>query len=186
VRTLTTIRPEEPRDADDVRLVNQRAFGRSSEAAVVDALRGLADAISLVATIEARIVGHILFTPVQVGDLQQGVQAVGLAPMAVLPEYQRQGIGSQLVRAGLDACRSRGRGLVVVVGHPEFYPKFGFMRASTTGLEYEHAVRPDAFMVLELQPGALARARGVVRYRPEFTNVRPTTTGSLRWRANGA
>lgn len=154
-----------------MRLVNQLAFGRSSEGALVDALRGVPDAISLVATIEARIVGHILFTPVQVEGLEPRVPAVGLAPMAVLPEYQRQGIGSQLVRAGLDACRSHGHGLVVVVGHPAFYPRFGFVRASTTGLEYEHAVRPEAFMVLELQTGALAHARGIVRYRPEFTKA---------------
>ena len=91
--------------------------------------------------------------------------------MAVLPEYQRHGIGSQLVRAGLDACRAQGHGLVVVIGHPTFYPKFGFVPASTTCLEYEHAVRPEAFMVLELQAGALAHARGVVRYRPEFTKA---------------
>jgi putative acetyltransferase len=166
-----TIRPEESLDADDIRLVNERAFGRSSEAALVDALRGVAGAISLVATIDARIVGHILFTPVQVESVEPRVPAVGLAPMAVLPECQRQGIGSQLVRAGLEACRSQGHSLVVVVGHPTFYPKFGFVQASTLGLEYEHAVLPEAFMVLELQAGALAYARGVVRYRPEFTNV---------------
>ena len=172
VKTPTTIiRPEESGDADAVRLVNQHAFGRPSEAALVDALRGSADAISLVATIEARIIGHILFTPVHVEDLDPRVPAVGLAPMAVLPEYQRQGLGSQLVRVGLDACRSEGHGLVVVLGHPKFYRKFGFVPASTTGLEYEHAVRPEAFMALELQPGALAHARGVVRYRREFSGV---------------
>ena len=89
--------------------------------------------------------------------------------MAVLPEYQRKGIGSQLVRAGLEACRYQGYGLVVVVGHPAFYPRFGFMPASAEGLECEHSVRPEAFMVIELEAGALAHARGVVRYRPEFT-----------------
>jgi putative acetyltransferase len=154
-----------------VRRVNQRAFGRSTEAALVDALRGSPGAVSLVATVEREIVGHILFTPVQVGDEPRPSLAVGLAPMAVLPEYQRQGIGSELVRAGLDACRSRGHSLVVVVGHPTFYPKFGFVQASTAGLAYEHAVRPEAFMVFELQAGMLAQARGVVRYRPEFTRV---------------
>jgi putative acetyltransferase len=171
MKTPATIRPEESRDADGVRLVNQRAFGRSSEAALVDALRASAHAIALVATVDTQVVGHILFTAVQVGDSASGPSAVGLAPMAVLPEYQRQGIGSQLVRAGLDACRAQGHGLVVVVGHPTFYPKFGFVPASTTGLEYEHAVRPEAFMVLELQAGALAHGQGLVRYRPEFTKV---------------
>ena len=166
----TEIRPEEPEDADGVRLVNRHAFGRSSEAALVDAVRDSADAISLVATVATKIVGHILFTLVQVGG-EPGPSVVGLAPMAVLPAYQRQGIGSQLVWAGLDACRVRGHGLVVVVGQPAFYPKFGFVPASTKGLEYELPVPPEAFMVLELQAGALTRAHGVVRFRPEFTKA---------------
>jgi putative acetyltransferase len=165
-----TIRPERPPDADAVRIVNERAFGQPTEAALVDALRGVAGAISLVATIGARIVGHILFTPVQVGA-GPTVPAIGLAPMAVLPEYQRQGIGSQLALAGLDACRSRGHGVVVVVGHPTFYPRFGFVPASTAGLECEYDVPAEAFMVLELRPGALALTRGIVRYRPEFSAV---------------
>jgi putative acetyltransferase len=171
VTAPTTIRPEEFRDVDGVRLVNQRAFGRSSEAALVDALRASPGAISLVATVATNVAGHILFTTVQVGEGEAGQSAVGLAPMAVLPEFQRQGIGSQLVRAGLDVCRAQGHSLVVVVGHPRFYPRFGFVQASTIGLEYEHPVRPEAFMVLELQAGALANARGVVRYRPEFSRA---------------
>ena len=97
--------------------------------------------------------------------------AVGLAPLAVLPEHQRQGVGSQLVKAGLDACRSQGLFAVLVLGHPEYYTRFGFVPASTKGLQYEHAVPPEAFMVLALQSGALAHERGVVRYRPEFSAV---------------
>ena len=163
-----TIRPEEPQDADQIRRVNQSAFGRPNEAALVDALRGSSDAISLIAIIGDRIVGHILFTPVHIAGIAPNAHAVGLAPMAVVPDCQRHGIGSQLVRAGLDACRSAGRGAVVVVGHPSYYPRFGFVPAATKGLEYEHAVPSEAFMVLELQAGALAQATGVVRFRPEF------------------
>jgi putative acetyltransferase len=170
VKRSPTIRPEESLDTDAVRIVNERAFGQPAEAALVDALRGVTGAISLVATIDARVVGHIFFTPVQVG-VGPTVPAVGLAPMAVLPEFQRQGIGSQLVRAGLDACRSQEHGVVVVVGHPTFYPRFGFVPASTVGLECEYDVPPEAFMVLELRPGALALTRGVVRYRAEFSDV---------------
>ena len=154
---------------DDVRIVHQRAFGRSSESVLVDALRGSPGAISLVAAAGDRIVGHILFTRVDVDGVTLKTPAAGLAPLAVLPEHQRQAVGSQLVRAGLDACRSLDLSIIVVLGHPEYYPKFGFVPASTKGLEYEHAVPSDAFMVLELQPGALAQARGVVRYHPEFS-----------------
>ena len=114
------------------------AWARSNEAALVDELRGSADTISLVATVAGRVVGHVPFTPVQVGASRQETSAVGLRQMAVLPEYQPQGIGSHLVCVGLDACRSQGHGLVVVVRHSTFYPKFGFVKASIAGLEYEH------------------------------------------------
>jgi putative acetyltransferase len=166
----TTIRPEEPRDAEAVRIVNSRAFEGPTEATLVDALRDTPGAISLVAVVGDTIVGHILFTPIHVEGVEPPVPASGLAPMAVLPAYQRQGIGSLLVKAGLDACRSAGHRFVVVVGHPEYYPRFGFVAASTKGLECQWPVPPEAFMVLELEPGTLAAVRGLVRYRPEFAD----------------
>jgi putative acetyltransferase len=169
MRQPALIRPERPADEEQVRLVNQRAFGGPGEAMLVDALRSADGAISLVAEIELRIVGHILFTPVQVEGMQAVGSAVGLAPMAVMPEYQRAGIGSQLVRAGLEVCRSLGHVLVVVVGHPGYYPRFGFVPATTRGLEYERPLPPGVFMVLELKPGSLSGARGIARYRPEFS-----------------
>jgi putative acetyltransferase len=149
-------------------VVNERAFEQPHEAAIVDAVRELDEAISLVAVVENRVVGHILFTPVQIDDAGPGFSAMGLAPMAVLPEFQRRGVGSALVNAGLDACRSAGHDLVVVLGHPEFYPKFGFMVAAACGLSCEYPAPTEAFMVIELEPGSLARARGLVRFRPEF------------------
>jgi len=88
--------------------------------------------------------------------------------MSVRPEYQRVGVGGQLVRTGLEECRRRGYSAVVVVGHPEYYPRFGFVPAETKGLECEFLVPREAFMVLELEAGALSRLAGVVRYRPEF------------------
>jgi putative acetyltransferase len=166
-----TIRPEEPRDADDVRAVHQYAFGRSNEAALVDTLRGVADAISLVAVIDDRVVGHILFTPVEIHDRDRVTPALGLAPMAVLPEQQRRGIGSELVRAGLDACRSHGHAIVIVLGHPAFYPRFGFVPASRHGIACEFSVPADAFMVRELRSGALHEVSGTARYRPEFRSA---------------
>jgi putative acetyltransferase len=166
---MMAIRPEEHRDAGDVRVVNERAFGRRDEAALVDALRGTPGALSLVAADGDRIVGHILFTPVQI-ESAMAIRAVGLAPMAVLPEYQRRGIGSQLVRRGLEMCRANGQDAVVVVGHPTYYPRFGFVPAFTKGLECEFTVAREAFMVVELRAGALDGAHGVVRYRPEFAD----------------
>jgi putative acetyltransferase len=170
-RPVTTIRRESPEDADQVRLVNMRAFDRPDEAALVDALRPTPGAVSLVAVLDAHIVGHILFTPVQVERMKPAISAVGLAPMAVLPEHQRLGVGSALVRAGLDQCRALGHGFVVVVGHPGYYPRFGFVPASAKGLECEYPVPPEVFMVLELRAGALDEAGGLVRYRPEFAGA---------------
>ena len=166
-----TVRTEESDDADLVRSVNMRAFGRPDEAALVDALRGTPGVVSLVAVAHDRLVGHILFTRVEVDGVRDSIAVAGLAPMAVLPEHQRRGIGSALVRAGLDSCREHGYRAVVVLGHPEFYPRFGFTPAAARGLTCEWPVPPEAFMTIELEPGALAGARGVVRYRPEFAAV---------------
>lgn len=164
-----SVRPEQPGDASGVREVNELAFGRPQEARLVDALRGSADAISLVATVDDRVVGHILFTPVGIEPPPGDLRVAGLAPMAVRPERQRSGVGGRLVRAGLEECRRCGYGAVVVVGHSEYYPRFGFVPAHTRGLDYEAPVPREAFMVNELATGALAGHAGVVRYRPEFS-----------------
>ena len=166
--TNVQIRLELPDDEFAVRETNEHAFGTPVEATLVNRLRGLPESISLVATADDRIVGHILFTPISV-EPPARVRIAGLAPMAVRPENQRSGIGSQLVRAGLDHCRRHGYAAVVVVGHPEFYPRFGFLRASTKGLTCEFPVRDEAFMAVELNAGGLADVRGLVRYRPEFS-----------------
>src|SRR5204863_5720749 len=129
------------------------------------------DALSLVAE-DGAIVGHILFTPVGVEDRGRHVLGMGLAPMAVLPNRQRQGIGSRLVRRGLDILRERGCPFVVVVGHPEYYPRFGFEPASGHGLASQWEGVPDAaFMVLILDARAMAGVSGVARYRDEFSEV---------------
>jgi len=163
-----TSRLETPGDADQIRAVHARAFGRPGEAALVDALRGSDGWISLVAVADALIVGHVLFTPVRIVGRETPSGGVGLAPLAVLPSFQRQGIGSRLVRAGLDTCRTRAIGFVVVLGEPEYYARFGFVTASTRGLSCEYEVPEEAFMALEVRPGALAQVRGVVQYRAEF------------------
>jgi putative acetyltransferase len=162
-----SIRLAQSRDAADVRETNEQAFGSPLEARLVEALRGAPDSVSLVATMDDRVVGHILFTPVTI-EPSATVRVAALAPMSVRPIYQRQGVGSQLVRAGLEECRQRGYTAVVVVGHPEYYPRFGFVPAHTRSLDCEFPVPQEAFMALELDAGALTGLSGVVRYRPEF------------------
>ena len=163
-----SVRFEGPHDATAVREINEQAFGGLQEARIVDALRDSPDSISLVATVDERVVGHILFTPVTIEPHAARVRVAGLAPMAVRPEFQRSGVGSALVRAGLEECRGRGYAAVVVVGHPEYYPRFGFVPAHTKRLECEYPVPREAFMTIELEAGALTGRAGVVRYRPEF------------------
>ncbi len=110
--------------------------------------------MSLVAEQEGRVVGHILFSdlPIITGD--GTVPALALAPMAVLPEFQRQGIGSTLVTRGLEACRQQGHQVVVVLGHSHFYPRFGFSPKLAANLESPFS-GGDSFMAVELVPGAL-------------------------------
>src|SRR5229473_3960586 len=164
-----TIRPERPEDASRVRHVNELAFGQSAEADLVQRLQqACTDSLSLVAEDDA-VVGHILFTPVVVESAGRRVVGMGLAPMAVLPDRQRQGIGSQLVRRGLAILHEGRCPFVVVVGHPEYYPRFGFEPASMRGLASQWEGMPDAaFMVLVLDAHAMAGVSGVAMYREEF------------------
>jgi putative acetyltransferase len=151
--------------------VNEAAFETPSEADIVDALREKSGSlISLVAETEGQIVGHILFSPVSLAD-QPGVALAGLGPMAVSPQHQRRGIGSALVRRGLEPCRDRGYGAVVVLGHAAYYPRFGFVPASRHGIASDYDVPDDVFMVAELRPGWLQGVFGRVTYDRVFSSV---------------
>jgi len=165
------IRPERPEDHAAVAALHERAFGQPAEARLVEALRAAGAAtVSLVAEREGRVVGHVLFSPVTVRDGAREWGAIGLGPVAALPEQQRSGIGSALVRAGLARCRALRHGVVLVLGHATYYPRFGFRPAAEVGLRWEQG-HDESFFVVELEPGALAGRRGVVRYRPEFSAV---------------
>lgn len=165
------IRPEDPNDLAAVHAVNEAAFETSAEADLVDALRGKAQPlISLVAEVAGSIVGHILFSPVKLAD-QSGHMLMGLGPMAVIPQHQRQGIGSALVREGLNRCAALGCDAVVVLGHPAYYPRFGFVPASRYGVSSEYDVPDDVFMIMELQPGSLRGISGEVSYDEAFHGV---------------
>jgi putative acetyltransferase len=166
----SSIRAERPGDADGIRDTNALAFGEPLEARLVDALRGAPGSLSLVAIDDGRVVGHIFFTPVTI-EPPVTRRMAGLAPMAVRPECQRSGIGSQLIRAGLEECRRHGYSAVVVLGHPEYYPRFGFVPAHTYGLTCEFPSPPEAFMAVELEAGALRGVRGLVRYMPQFADL---------------
>ncbi|MEG4091242.1 N-acetyltransferase [Microcoleus sp. Pol12B4] len=164
------IRTEKPEDLEAVRKVNVEAFGRENEANLVDRLRGIASTFSFVAVQSDRVVGHIFFSPVVVeGKCSSNLSILGLAPVAVLPGYQRQGIGTLLIREGLKECGRSGFQAVVVLGYPDFYPRFGFIPASRKSLKCEYDVPDEAFMVLELESGALQDCSGTVKYRSEFS-----------------
>ena len=166
---MITIRTEGPADAPAIRQINEQAFGQPAEARVVDRLRQTcADSLSLVAD-DREVVGHILFTPVEIESEGRHIAGMGLAPMAVRPDRQRQGIGSQLVGRGLAILRERGCPFVVVVGHPEYYPRFGFEPASRHGLLSQwESVSDAAFMVAVLDPRTMKGVSGVAKYREEF------------------
>lgn len=165
---MLTIRDETPGDFEEVWNIVADAFESSAEANLIANLREQASPlISLVAVDIDSVVGHIMFSPVTINGLDALV--FGLAPMAVAPARQRNGIGSLLVREGLDRCRTLGAAGVVVLGHAEYYPRFGFTRASEFGLTSEYNVPDDVFMAMELTAGGLGDAVGEVRYHPAFS-----------------
>lgn len=169
---MLTIREESIDDVYGVQWVNAEAFETTAEAELVDALREN-DAIfgSLVADLGGRVVGHILFSEVSIGVHPYSPLTLGLAPLAVLPEMQNRGIGSMLVKEGLAYCRRLGAEVVVVLGHPGFYPRFGFEPCKPRGITYSSNVPDEAFMVVELVPGALGKYSGEVHFQPEFEGV---------------
>ena len=163
------IRVENPTSGSEhltIRGVNEAAFGGSEEADLVDKLRGDQALISLVAECEPGIVGHILFSRMWIKTTSNLVPAVALAPVAVLPEHQRKGIGQRLITHGLELLKNEGERIVVVVGHPDYYPRFGFSSATATPIESPFP--RETFMALELMDGALEGVHGAVIYPAAF------------------
>jgi len=163
------IRPETAEDIEAIRKINTAAFETAAEAGLVDALRDSGiPLISLVAEVDQKIVGHILFSPITLSVKSTDVKIAGLAPMAVLPDYQKQAIGSALVKKGLKQCKLKGYQAAVVLGHPEYYPRFGFGPGSRFGIKSEYDVPDEVFMVKELVAGILTSYGGVIKYHPLF------------------
>ena len=165
------IRAENENDRDAVFAVNLSVFETPAEANLVDVLREHAQpVVSLVAEDKGNVIGHIMFSPVILsGD--PDLKVMGLAPMAVASEHQRKGIGSALVRAGLEQCRHLGFVAVVVLGHPEYYPRFGFSPSSQFGIDSNYEVPEEVFMAMELEPEALSGNSGRVKYHNAFSQV---------------
>ena len=165
------IRKENKNDVSTVFEINTLAFETTAEAKLVDALREHVNpVISLVALIDEKLVGHIMFSPVILSDYLD-IKIIGLAPMAVLPVYQNNGIGSALVKQGLTECKQLGFEAVVVLGHPEYYPRFGFIPSTKFGFVSEYKVPDEVFMALELQKGALSGKSGIIKYHDLFNDL---------------
>lgn len=167
---VSTVRSEVPSDHDAVRQIHHLAFAGPTEASLVDRLRDSTGSISLVAAEAGVVVGHILFTAARIVGPRTDVRVAALGPMAVSPSRQRKGIGSALVQRGLEECRREGYEAIVVVGHPAYYPRFGFRRGRSFGLRCQFGAPDETFMAAELSPGALSGG-GEVRYAPEFSEA---------------
>jgi putative acetyltransferase len=169
---LINIRSETNRDINGIYHVNEQAFNRKTEADLVDNLRiNKAITLSLIAEVEEKIIGHILFSPVIVQPDQSDYNSVTLAPLAVLPAYQHKGIGSQLIRTGLKECRLLGHDFVFLVGHSEYYPRFGFIQAKSKGFECEFEAPDEAWMLIQLDKKTSIQTGGTVYFRTEFRDA---------------
>lgn len=165
---MLKVRTEKPGDVPFVHELNALAFPTEAEADLVDVLRTkVRPLISLVALDNDDIVGHIMFSPVEL-EGTSSLKIMGLAPMVVSPDRQRSGIGSELVSEGLLRCSESGAGAVVVLGHPDYYPRFGFVPASMMNIQCEYDVPDEAFMVLELIAGCLDGSEGTIKYHEAF------------------
>lgn len=169
------IRPETPSDYPAIAEVNDLAFGQPNEGKLIENLRKnqkFVPELSLVAEVNGKIVGHILFFPIKIKSAGgKGKDTISLAPLAVLPDFQNQGIGGELIKEGLKACQKNGYDSVVVLGHPEYYPKFGFEPTGKWGIRDPFGAPAEAFMALELKRGSLEDISGIAEYPEEFNDV---------------
>lgn len=171
---MISITSETAEDIAAIREVVTAAFGRPNEAELVEVIRNSPNFIpqlSLVAKQDGEVLGHILFSPVLIETRGGNVAAMALAPLCVSPTHQRQNIGTQLVQAGLTKCRELNHNIIILLGHPHYYQRFGFQTASNFGIQAPFLDADEAFMVLELKPGALTVSSGIVRYPGYFNEV---------------
>jgi putative acetyltransferase len=168
------IRSETEDDFNAITLINDLAFGGTGESELITNLRNTNDFIpdlSLVALVDDRILGHILFYPIAIEAANNTSPTISLAPMAVHPDYQKKGIGTKLVIDGLQRCKDMHFDSVIVLGHPNYYPRFGFKPASQWNLYSDFEAPDEAFMALELEVNSLAGKNGKVVYPKEYLEV---------------
>ena len=171
IRLEVYIRPETVADREAIREVNEQAFGRPTEAGIVEKVRqspGFVPELSLVAEQGGQIVGHALFSEIPIEGEGQSWKVLALGPIAVRPAFQKQGIGGQMIRAGMERAADLGYGVLVLIGHPTYYPRFGFVPASRFGLRCAFSVPDEVFMACLLRPDGLAGIKGMVVYPPAF------------------
>ncbi|MEQ8524226.1 N-acetyltransferase [Gracilimonas sp.] len=165
------IRAEQHTDYQQVYKVHQKAFGQEEEGQIVERIRksgGFVPELSLVAEIDGAVVGHILFSKITIETKQGDKESLSLAPMAVLPDFQKQGIGGQMIKAGIQKAVELGFDSIIVLGHADYYPNFGFEKASKWKITCSFEVPDEAFMAIELKEDALANSAGKVVYPPAF------------------
>ncbi len=179
---MVSIREEQKGDIEAVRNINEVAFDGPAEAKVVDKLRqSCDDCLSMVAVEDDKVVGHIMFSPATIENSKSVIRGMGLAPMAVLPNRRRKGIGSALIERGLELLRERGYPFVIVLGHADYYRRFGFVPASQYNLKSQWEGIPDeAFMILVFDQKLLEGVHGVARYRDEFDEAMEQTSKSVK------
>jgi putative acetyltransferase len=169
---MLEIRPERPGDEEAIAEVNRLAFGGEDEVGIIAGIRGseyYIPELSMVAESDGKIIGHIMFSIITLVRFDRPAETIlSLAPMAVDPGMQKKGIGTAMVKAGMDKARELGHTVIVVIGHPGYYPRFGFLPARDLGLDIGMEVPNEAFMVAGLQPGALQDAGGMVQFSPPF------------------
>ena len=167
-----SIRAEKSADLDGISKINIEAFDTKEEVTIVNALRssGVTN-ISLVYEKNNELVGHILFTPVELIGDKSSLKLMGLAPMAVIPKFQNKGVGSSLIKEGIQQCIDNGYDAIIVLGHPDYYPKFGFVPSIKYGIKSEYDVPDEVFMALELKENILKGKHGIIKYHDAFNCV---------------
>jgi len=171
---MITLRKEEAKDFQNIAMVNDVAFGRKAESKLIDTLRNTKEFIpdlSAIAEVDGKVIGHILFYPITINEGEKKHISLALAPMSIIPAFHKKSIGKLLVIYGLQAAKNLGHKSVIVLGHPSYYPKFGFEPASKWNIKSPFPAPDEAFLAIELEKGSLEKVAGTVVYPKAFDGL---------------